>query len=168
MRWRRNLVQFLEFRLDPLAQKLTNLHPSTGVQVARTATSWEGSSSCIGGWLEHVFWTIFECTFYGLEGTLPPSISHTCWFYFMECHFRPCFTLDKGRTGGDCSCWGWCCKVKTEGCGASPPTQSTTPTPVWICSGCRWSPPPSSWPLLTAVRYKFCSRKTWFMSSSAW
>lgn len=82
------------------------------------------------------------------------------------------FTLDKGRTGGDCSCWSWCCKVKAEGCRASPPTQSTTPTPVWICSGWRWSSSPPSWPLVAAVWYSFCSYKyflyeTGYMNGSA-
>ena len=77
------------------------------------------------------------------------------------------FTLDKGRARGDCSCWSWCCKVKTEGCRASPPTQSTTATPVWLYSGCKWSPSPPSWSLLAAVRYKFYSFKfLWDVSGS--
>ena len=86
---------------------------------------------------------------------------------FYGVSFTYLFTLDKGRARGDCSCWSWCCKVKTEGCRASPPTQSTTATPVWLYSGCKWSPSPPSWSLLAAVRYKFYSFKfLWDVSGS--
>jgi hypothetical protein len=84
---------------------------------------------------------------------LQPYLHLPPLFYWVS--FSSLCSLDKGRAWGDCSRWSWCCKVKTEGCRASPPTQSTTSTPVWLCSGCKWSSSPPPWSFLTAVRLFF-------------